>query len=44
MKTYQNSDSTQVVEVEKSVVEYWGIEDFDQDGKADDEYYSYVDY
>lgn len=26
--------------VDKSVVEYWGTQDFDQDGKVDDEYYS----
>jgi len=28
------------IKMDKSFVEYWGVEDFDQDGKADDEYYS----
>ncbi len=28
------------LKVEEDFVEYWGLEDFDQDGKADDEYYS----
>jgi hypothetical protein len=28
------------IKASPSVVEYWGIEDFDQDGQADDEYYS----
>ena len=28
------------LKVQEDLVEYWGLEDFDQDGKADDEYYS----
>lgn len=28
------------IKVDKFFVEYWGVEDFDQDGKVDDEYYS----
>ena len=28
------------VKVDQDVVEYWGVQDFDQDGKPDDDYYS----
>jgi len=28
------------IKIEDEFVEYWGVEDFDQDGKIDDEYYS----